>query len=119
MEQVKRLILDIGKGLLIGLLAGIVLGVILFLAGFLLGDIQILNGLEVSKDGLLLLAALGMFLIAGMLLAKGKKPEKFEEKDAWRKHFSILGYKSVLLLVCIAVLMVAAAADYMIWLIRF
>ena len=58
-------------------------------------------------------------VIAGMLLAKGKKPEKFEEKDAWRKHFSILGYKSVLLLVCIAVLMVAAAADYMIWLIRF
>ena len=116
MEQVKKLILDIGKGLMIGLLAGIILGVILFLAGFLLGGIQILNGLEVR---LLLLAALGMFLIAGMLLAKGKKPEKFEEKDAWRKHFSILGYKSVLLLVCIAVLMVAAAADYMIWLIRF
>ena len=48
MEQVKKLILDIGKGLLIGLLAGIVLGVILFLAGFLLGDMQILNVLEVS-----------------------------------------------------------------------
>ncbi len=78
-----------------------------------LGGFQVSQGLEIAKDGLLLVAALGMFMIAGMLMVKGKNPEKFEEKDSWRKQFRVMGYKSVFGMICVAVLAAAAAVDYL------
>ena len=86
---------------------------LLFLGGFLFGGFQVSQGLEIAKDGLLLVAALGMFMIAGMLMVKGKNPEKFEEKDSWRKQFRVMGYKSVFGMICVAVLAAAAAVDYL------
>ena len=54
-----------------------------------------------------------MFLLAGMLLSKGKKPEQFVEMESWRKHFKIIGYKTVIGIICIALLMVASVMDAM------
>lgn len=72
---------------------------------------RLLAGVEAAKNGTLVLAALGMFLIAGMLLAKGKKPEKFSGKEGWRQQFSVLGYQSVTAAICLVFLAVAAALD--------
>ena len=44
---------------------------VLLLGGFLFGGFTFRAALEAAKDGLLLIAALGMFVIAGMLMVKG------------------------------------------------
>ena len=72
-EMVKKAALDVLKAFVIGIAAAAAAAVILFAGGFLFGSFQIVNGFEVVKDGLLLIGAIGLFLVAGMLLAKGKK----------------------------------------------
>ena len=83
--------------------------------GFLFGGFTFRAALEAAKDGLLLIAALGMFVIAGMLMVKGKNPEKFTQKEKWRVHFAVLGYKSVFAVLCVSWVLWAAAADYLLY----
>ena len=71
-EMVKQAALDVLKAFIIGVAVAAAAAVILFACGFLFGSFQIVNGFEVVKDGLLLIGAIGLFLVAGMLLAKGK-----------------------------------------------
>lgn len=110
-EMVKKAALDVLKAFIIGVAAA---AAILFACGFLFGSFQIVNGFEVVKDGLLLIGATGLFLVAGMLLAKGKKEnadEKKEAKNGWRQHFSVVGLKTVVLMISVAFLLLASVAD--------
>ena len=112
-EMVKKAALDVLKAFIIGVAAAAATAVILF-AGFFFGSFQIVNGFEVVKDGLLLIGAIGLFLVAGMLLAKGKKEnadEKKEAKNGWRQHFSVVGLKTVVLMISAAFLLLASVAD--------
>lgn len=108
----KKLMKDLMRAFLFGVGTAGGLGMLFFLGGFLGGGFQILQALEAAKNGLLLVAAIGIFLIAGMLLVKGKSPEKFSQKESWRKNFQILGYKSVIGMVCAVVIAAAACLDY-------
>ena len=113
-EMVKKAALDVLKAFVIGIAAAAAAAVILFAGGFLFGSFQIVNGFEVVKDGLLLIGAIGLFLVAGMLLAKGKKEnadEKKEAKNGWRQHFSVVGLKTVDLMISAAFLLIASVAD--------
>jgi hypothetical protein len=111
MKNIKGLFIDLVKASILGLTISVAVGLVLFLAGFLTGGFHAGNGLEVGKDGLLLIASLVMLLLAGILLSKGKKPEQFVEMESWRKHFNIIGYKTVIGIVCIAFLMAASVLD--------
>ena len=51
----------------------------------------------------------------GMLMVKGKNPEKFTQKEKWRVHFAVLGYKSVFAVLCVSWVLWAAAADYLLY----
>ena len=113
-EMVKKAALDVLKAFIIGIAVAAVVSVILFAGGFLFGSFQVVNGFEVVKDGLLLIGAIGLFLVAGMLLAKGKKEnadEKKEAKNGWRQHFSVVGLKTVVLMISVAFLLSASVAD--------
>ena len=81
MEKIKNICRDLGKAFTIGLLSGGAAAAVLLLGGFLFGGFTFRAALEAAKDGLLLIAALGMFVIAGMLMVKGKNPEKFTQKE--------------------------------------
>lgn len=118
MNKVKDWLKDGLKALGIGLLASSAAGVVLFLCGFIFEHFTLLTGLEVAKNGLLLVVAIGLFLIAGMLMVKGKNPEKRAKNNGWKKHFQLMGYKMVMGIICIAVLLVASVADYMILLFK-
>lgn len=112
---VKKTGKDVAKAFGVGLIAAIAASLLLFAGGFLFGSFQLANGFEVVKDGLLLIGAIGLFLVAGMLLAKGKKEsadEKKEAKNGWRSHFSVIGLKTVVLVISIAFLLVASVADW-------
>ena len=97
MEKIKNICCDLGRAFTIGLLSGGAAAAVLLLGG------------------LLLIAAIGMFVIAGMLMVKGKNPEKFTQKEKWRVHFAVLGYKSVFAVLCVSWVLWAAAADYLLY----
>ena len=103
MEKIKNICRDLGKAFTIGLLSGGAAAAVLLLGGFLFGGFTFRAALEAAKDGLLLIAALGMFVIAGMLMVKG------------RVHFAVLGYKSVFAVLCVSWVLWAAAADYLLY----
>ena len=108
MEKIKNICCDLGRAFTIGLLSGGAAAAVLLLGGFLFGGLGI-----VARNALL--AALGMFVIAGMLMVKGKNPEKFTQKEKWRVHFAVLGYKSVFAVLCVSWVLWAAAADYLLY----
>lgn len=113
---IKKIIKDLGKACLIGMAVGAALAILFFVGGFLFGGFTILNGLEVMKDGLLLLSSIGLFLVAGMILTKGKKQnieEKKEAKNGWREHFSVIGLKTVAAMICLVFILLASVADYL------
>lgn len=109
----KQIVYDCLKVLAIGVAAAAAAALLLFLGGFLIGENKALSGLEAAKDGLLLIFSLGLFLLAGMLLSKGKKPEKFTADNGWRSHFAVIGPKTALGILCAAFLVVASIADYL------
>ena len=113
-EMVKKVALDVLKAFIIGVAVAAATAVILFAGGFFFGSFQIVNGFEVVKDGLLLIGAIGLFLVEGMILAKGKKEnadEKKVAKNGWRQHFSVVGLKTVVLMISAAFLLIASVAD--------
>lgn len=114
LQQVQQVLYDLLKGFLFGAAAGIIVALVLFLAGFFIGGMSLAAGLETAKNGLLLIGALGLFILAGMILVKGKKPERFSAGNGWRRHFKAVGIKSVIGAVCVAILIIASVADYLI-----
>lgn len=118
MKKGKYLMQDGVKALGIGLMVSSLVGVVLFLCGFIFSSYTLLNGLEVAKNGLLLVIAVDLFLIAGMLMVKGKKPEASALNDGWKKHFHLMGYKAVMGMICIAALIVASAVDYLLMVLK-
>ena len=116
MKKIKEICRDLGRAFIIGLLSGGAAAAVLLLGGFLFGGFTIRAALEAAKDGLLLISALSMLLIAGMLMVKGKNPEKFTQKEKWRGHFAVLGYIGVCAVLCVSWILWAAAADYLLYL---
>ena len=78
-EMVKKAALDVLKAFIIGIAVAAAAAVILFAGGFLFGSFQIVNGFEVVKDGLLLIGAIGLFLVAGMQAKRNEIPWKRKE----------------------------------------
>ena len=109
-----------GKGLAKELLIFVVCGVggglavtlLLFAAGLLVGRGQIGMGVEVAKDGLFLCTSLLLFIVAGMLMIKGKKPEKAPDQNGWKRHFQVIGLKTVIAMLSISFLFWASLVDY-------
>jgi hypothetical protein len=104
---------DLGKALLLGLAGAAVVLLTVLGIGSIAGGLS--GGLEAAKTVLLMTGSMGMFLLAGMLLVKGKKPEALSNSSGWRRHFRAAGVKTVLAAGCLAFVLAAAAAD---WLLR-
>lgn len=108
----KALAKDLLKILLCGLAVGLAVTLLLFAAGLLVGRGQIGMGLEVAKDGLFLCTSLLLFIVAGMLMIKGKKPEKAPDQNEWKRHFQVIGLKTVIAMLSISFLFWASLVDY-------
>lgn len=103
---------DAAKALGIGLASGLGAGAVLFGAGALMGTPRLAAGLEAARDGMFLVAALALFVLAGMLLLKGKKPAPSLEGKGWENHFRVLTPGPVLGLLAAAWIAVASVVDY-------
>ena len=59
----------------------------------------------------MLLFALLLLIVAGMLLIKGKKQEQIRLNTGFRRHFAVIGPKTMLLALSVGMLAVIMAVD--------
>ena len=109
--KAAALLLDVCKAAAIGIGIAAVLGLVLAGAGALFGSNGIHSAVETAKDGLLLVFAVLLLIVAGMLLIKGKKQENIRLDENWRKHFPVIGPKTMLLVLAAGMLVVIYGVD--------
>lgn len=103
---------DIAKIFFVGLAGSLAFFLVLFAGGYLWNERSAMAGLELAKNGLFLIAALLLFILAGMLIIKGKKPEKVLEDNGWRKHFQVIGSKIAIFILSVSFVLCASLVDY-------
>lgn len=114
MKKVKNALHDLGFSLLIGALAGCALLVVLFLVGTLLNGLQPRLGLIVARGGLFVVAALALFVCAGLLI-RPQKGEKVRDSAAWKRRFQIFGLLPVLGTAAVALILMGSVLDYLLY----
>ena len=112
----KKVFRDLLKAFAIGAGVAAAAFVVLFLGGLLFGANGAASGLETAKNGLLLVGALGLFIVAGMIMTRGKDPKKFADKEGWRRHFAVVGPETVFGFFSAAFIILASIADYLLML---
>lgn len=110
-KKLGALALDLCKAAAVGLAVAVVLALVLAGGGALFGGNGVHSAVEAAKDGLLMIFALLLFVVAGMLLIKGKKQEQIRLDQNWRKHFAVIGPKTMLLALAAGMLAVIYAVD--------
>ena len=110
-KKLGALALDLCKAAAVGLAVAAVLALVLAGGGALFGGNGVHSAVEAAKDGLLMIFALLLFVVAGMLLIKGKKQEQIRLDQNWRKYFAVIGPKTMLLALAAGMLAVIYAVD--------
>ena len=110
-KKLGALALDLCKAAAVGLAVAAVLALVLAGGGALFGGNGVHSAVEAAKDGLLLVFAVLLLIVAGMLLIKGKKQENIRLDENWRKHFPVIGPKTMLLALAAGMLVVIYGVD--------
>lgn len=111
MERAKAVALDVLKVAALGLVAGAVIALVFFSGGALIGG-GVADGVETSRNALFVVAAVLLFIVAGMILIKGKRAEPSFAENGWRKHFDVIGPKVALGVLAVTVAAWAVVMDY-------
>lgn len=109
-----KVVRDLVKSAGIGAVAGAALAAALWLTGTLFGRINVYAGLQTARAGMLILGALGLFVLAGSNLFK-RGGRQLEHKEQWKKHFQVFSYKAVLGIVSALFLVIGSLLDYFLY----
>lgn len=113
MKIVTDLFADLRKGLTTGIVAGGALSALTFVVA-LSAQQGVKGGLNFIRSIMLITGGLGMVLSAAMtLFGKGHAPEDYKEK--WKSKFRRMGLSSAVLTVSVGLLIIAVAADYILY----
>ena len=110
-KKIASLALDLCKAAAVGVGISVAIGLVLTSGGALFGSKGIHSAVEAAKNGLLLVFAFLLLIVAGMLLIKGKKQEQIRLNTGFRKHFAVIGPKSMLLALAVGMLVTIIAVD--------
>ena len=110
--SVKNILIDLLKALMIGLLAGAAIALLFLAAGMMIGGGSLAAGLEMAKHVLFFLTAMTLFLVAGMIMLKGKKQNGFQGGNGWNRQFRVLGTKLVIGTISAALVILASIVEY-------
>lgn len=92
------------KAIKMGIISAACIFLVLFIVGLIISGFDIKSALEVAKNGLVFVLAILMFMLAGMIMIKGKNPEdKFKLS---KSHFAII---------ILIILLFAAIIDYILY----
>ena len=110
-KNIAALALDLCKAAAVGVGISVAIGLVLAGGGALFGSNGVHSAVEAAKNGLLLVFAFLLLIVAGMLLIKGKKQEQIRLNTGFRKHFAVIGPKSMLLALAVGMLATIIAVD--------
>lgn len=110
-KKIASLALDLCKAAAVGVGISVAIGLVLAGGGALFGSNGVHSAVEAAKNGLLLVFAFLLLIVAGMLLIKGKKQEQIRLNTGFRKHFAVIGPKSMLLALAVGMLATIIAVD--------
>lgn len=110
-KKIASLALDLCKAAAVGVGISVAIGLVLAGGGALFGSNGVHSAVEAAKNGLLLVFAFLLLIVAGMLLIKGKKQEQIRLNTGFRKHFAVIGPKSMLLALAVGMLVTIIAVD--------
>ena len=110
-KKIASLALDLCKAAAVGVGISVAIGLVLAGGGALFGSNGIHSAVEAAKNGLLLVFAFLLLIVAGMLLIKGQKQEQIRLNTGFRKHFAVIGPKSMLLALAVGMLVTIIAVD--------
>ena len=110
-KKIASLALDLCKAAAVGVGISVAIGLLLASGGALFGSNGVHSAVEAEKIGLLLVFAFLLLIVAGMLLIKGKKQEQIRLNTGFRKHFAVIGPKSMLLALAVGMLVTIIAVD--------
>ena len=112
MSGLRAWLSDLGRLIAAGVILAGAASLLLFAIG-LVGGHTVLSGLSTAKSGCFVIGALCLFFLAGLLLTRGKHPEKATPQSGWRKKFSAAGYCTAAAVMAVCFLGVGSAADYL------
>ena len=111
MEKIISLGKDIGRAFALGLALSAAASAAAFLAGLLVSGKA--AGLEAAKDTVFFICAVLLFLLAGMILVKGKRGSLAKDsKEGWKRHFSVIGPETAAGCIAAAFALAGIVLDY-------
>ena len=113
MKKVKELIKDFIKCIIIGSLVSLGIIFVVGIISLLVSNFNWQQSLQAIRSALLIIGPLGMILGAILILRK-RDEEEFSFMDQWKKKYSILSYKIVLIVVSCTIILYGGIIDWLI-----
>lgn len=115
MTKWKEIGKDVLKSVLIGLVIGLAFTAVLTIIGMIISKVEFYGTINVVRTGLILVGALGMLVVFVLLLMR-RKSEELDGNPKWKKHFSQLTVKTVIMYVSVVFVLLASLADALLYL---
>ncbi|WP_066889553.1 hypothetical protein [Clostridium nigeriense] len=113
MKKVKELIKDFIKCIIIGSLVSLGIIFVVGIISLLVSNFNWQQSLQAIRSALLIIGPLGMILGAILILRK-RDEEEFSFMDQWKKKYSILSYKIVLIVISCTIILYGGIIDWLI-----
>ncbi len=113
MEKLSKVLKDFIKCLVVGSLISFGVIIVIGIISFLISKFNFIHSLEVVKSVLLIIGPLGLILGA-LLILKKREEKELIFIEQWKKKYSILSYKVVLILVSLAIIFYGGIIDWII-----
>jgi sterol desaturase/sphingolipid hydroxylase (fatty acid hydroxylase superfamily) len=113
MERVIDFFGDLFKSLLISLICCTLSIIVIACAGFLSSERNWRTWLIWDQRVLLIIASLGLFIVAGLIL-KRSNSKRLVNEESWKKSFKLFNFTWVLLIVFLGFIFFAGMLDYLV-----
>lgn len=111
MAKLIDIVTDIIKALGLSAAVGLILISATVLIRMTLPDYRFSSSLILTQRILLVVGALGLFIVAGLILSQSHRKPLMNERD-WTRFFKCLGFTGVLLILFLGLLILAGLIDY-------
>jgi len=110
MDKIMYFLKDVIKSLKVGIVVSIILILLSALFGSIAKQGDVILILDIVKNTLFFIGALGLFVFAGFT-AKRESRRPLEHKDQWKEHFKVLNFVNVLMVIDITILISGILLD--------
>lgn len=111
MKKIKEFLEDLCRCVLMGLALSAIISIVVGIICVFIYKGNIINIINGIKTVLICIGALGMILVA-ILILKRNKEKTMEHINEWKKKYKVFSYKGVMLIVTITILICGGIIDW-------